>query len=139
MGFLAVCLRISFTASGISSCLTTGINQVAAVSKSLTAAYRWKGKPGRWLLEAMKEVQRIAAREGVALTDFDVKAWMDLLDSLNPEGMPSMWQDTAAHRKTEVELFSGTIRRLGKKYGIKTPVNDFLYWKIKQMEDEWEN
>ena len=72
-----------------------------------------------------------------ALTDGDVKAWLDLLDSLNPEGMPSMRQDTAARRKTEVELFSGTIRRLGKKYSVKTPVNDFLYEKIKEMEAGW--
>ena len=117
--------------------LNAGINQVSAVLNIPYGGVQFEGEARRMVVDSMKEVQKVAACEGIALTDGDVKAWLDLLDSLNPEGMPSMRQDTAAHRKTEVELFSGTIRRLGKKYSVKTPVNDFLYEKIKEMEAGW--
>ena len=63
---------------------------------------------------------------------------MRVLDTLNPEGMPSMRQDTKAHRKTEVDLFSGTICSLGKKYGFETPVNDFLYEQILKIETSYD-
>ena len=46
-----------------------------------------------------------------------------------------MRRDLRAGRPTEVELFSGTIRSLGKKHGIPTPTNDFLYDRIKEMEN----
>ena len=30
----------------------------------------------------------------------------------------------------EVELFSGTVIKLGRQYGIDTPVNEYLYRKL---------
>jgi 2-dehydropantoate 2-reductase len=39
-----------------------------------------------------------------------------------------------AGRKTEVEIFSGTVIELGKKYGVATPVNETLYRIIRTME-----
>jgi len=56
------------------------------------------------------------------------------LDGFPPDGEPSMRQDSKAHRKSEVELFAGTIRRLAGKHGISVPVNNWLYEKIMDME-----
>ena len=47
-----------------------------------------------------------------------------------------MRQDTKAKRKTEVELFSGTLRKLGKKHQIPTPGNNWLYEKIQEIEHD---
>ena len=44
-----------------------------------------------------------------------------------------MRQDLKAGRACELDLFAGTIRALGKKYGIKTPVNDRLYDGISKL------
>jgi 2-dehydropantoate 2-reductase len=51
--------------------------------------------------------------------------------------MPSMRQDMAAKRKTEVGLFSGTVIALGKHYQVSTPVNDWLYQKVQEMEKDF--
>ena len=59
---------------------------------------------------------------------------MALADSLAPEGKPSMRQDGEAHRPSEVELFAGTMVRLGRKHGVPTPVNDWLYDRVREME-----
>ena len=48
-----------------------------------------------------------------------------------------MLQDVLAKRKTEVEIFSGEIIKLGKIYGIKTPTIDFVYSKIKEIEESY--
>ena len=60
--------------------------------------------------------------------------WLSVLDTLGASGKPSLRQDLEAGRLTEVELFSGTIRQLGQKHGVPTPVNDWLYTEIKRLE-----
>lgn len=114
--------------------LNTGVNQTVAVYGGTYGTVQEEGEPRRTMLAAMEEVRQVAGCEGVALTEEDIHGWMALLGSLNPEGMPSLRQDTKAHRKTEVELFSGTICQLGRKHGLSTPVNDFLYRRIREIE-----
>ena len=114
--------------------LNVGLNQVCAV---YNVPYRGVQSPGTardTMLAAMREAQALAAREGVTLTDADISAWMKMTDALNPDGMPSMRQDTLARRPTEVELFAGAMRRLGEKHGVPTPVNDMLYRRIAELE-----
>lgn len=76
---------------------------------------------------AMREVMAVAHAEGVTLTEEDFKKWLAIMDALDPKGMPSMRQDLQAGRRCELDLFAGTIRELGDKHGIDTPVNDTLY------------
>ena len=76
------------------------------------------------MLAAMRECVAVGQAEGVALSEDDVTYWRDIVDRLAPEGLPSMRQDAKAGRKTEVELFAGTVCELGRKHGIPTPVND---------------
>ena len=114
--------------------LNVGLNQVCAV---YNVPYRGVQSPGTardTMLAAMREAQALAAREGVTLTDADISAWMKMTDALNPDGMPSMRQDTLARRPTEVELFAGAMRRLGEKHSVPTPVNDMLYRRIAELE-----
>ena len=56
------------------------------------------------------------------------------VNGLDPEGMPSMRQDGLARRRSEVELFAGTVRRLAAKHGLAVPVNDRLYEAVRAME-----
>lgn len=53
------------------------------------------------------------------------------------DGKTSMHQDVLARRKTEVDIFSGEIIRLGKIYNIKTPYNEDIYNKIKEIEKDF--
>jgi 2-dehydropantoate 2-reductase len=45
-----------------------------------------------------------------------------------------MHQDIEAGRKTEVEIFAGTVIDLGRKYNIATPVNDMFFKMIRALE-----
>ena len=37
-------------------------------------------------------------------------------------------------RKTEIDFISGAVSKIGKKHGIKTPLNDLMYKMIKVKE-----
>lgn len=114
--------------------LNVGLNQACAVYDVPYGGICVPGEARDTMLAAMREVQAVAACEGIALTDADIDAWMAMTETLRPEGMPSMRQDTLAGRPTEVELFAGTVRRLGRKHGVPTPVNDRLYERIAAIE-----
>ena len=87
------------------------------------------------MIAAMREVLLLAAAEGVNLGEEDIDYWLSVIAPLNPAGKPSMRQDTEAKRKTEVELFSGTVLELSRKHGIPAPVNEMLNIRIRAMED----
>ena len=74
----------------------------------------------------MKEVQAIAKAEGVKNTDVMINETIEHLHTMIPEGKTSMLQDVEAGRKTEVDMFAGTVIRLGQKHGIQTPYNKII-------------
>ena len=77
----------------------------------------------------------VAKLEGYPISEEEFDGWVALADSLAPGGKPSMRQDGEAHRKSEVELFAGTMVRLGRKHGVEVPVNAWLYEKVKENEE----
>jgi len=117
--------------------LNVAVNQVVAVFETNYGGIQKDGKAQEMVIEVMKEVSKVAKAENVILTDKDIQDWIKLMKRLNPDNMPSLRQDTKAGRKTEVELFAGTIKKLGKKHSISTPLNDFLYNRIKEIESTY--
>lgn len=115
--------------------LNVGVNQTLAIyNKGNYSSLQREGEERDLMIAAMKEVLPLAQRMNVDLTEKDMQYWMGVIDNLNPEGKPSMQQDIEAGRKTELELFAGTVIKLGKKLKIDTPVNRQIYRKIKQLE-----
>ena len=85
----------------------------------------------------LQEVLLVAQKCGIKNLDNYI---FDVLNSANliaDDGITSMLQDVRRKRKTEVEIFSGEIIRLGKKLGINTPYNEDVYNKIKLLEKEF--
>lgn len=118
--------------------LNVGVNQVVAYYAGDYGTIQADGDARKMMLAAMQEVIEIASYENIKLTDADVKNWMQILSTLSPKGKPSLRQDMEANRKSEVELFAGTVRELGQKHGVSTPVNDLLYEKIIEAEAAYE-
>jgi len=118
--------------------LNVGLNQACMVFECDYGGVQIPGKARETMLAAMREAQKIAGLEGHAITDSEFDEWVALLDSFAPEGKPSMRQDGEAHRKSEVELFAGTMVRLAEKHGTQTPVNRWLYDRVREMEAEYE-
>lgn len=114
--------------------LNVGINQAVMVFEGDYGTVQKPGKPREVMLAAMREAQKLAQLEGYPISDEEFDDWVRLADSLSPTGKPSMRQDGEAHRKSEVELFAGTIIRRAERFGLDVPVNRWLYDTVKKME-----
>ena len=101
-----------------------GVNQTVTWYAGTYRTVQQQGEAREMMKAAMEEVILVANAEGVDLSKRDLEQWVSIIDTLNPDGEPSMRQDSKAGRKTEVSLFAGTICELGRKHGIATPVND---------------
>jgi len=117
--------------------LNVGVNQTVAVFQTNYGEVQEEGQARESMIGAMKEVMALSEKAGVNLTKADLDYWLSVLGTLSPEGKPSMAQDVEARRYSEVDLFSGAVLELGKKYGVPTPVNQELNHRIKAIESEY--
>jgi|SRR5680860_44586 len=117
--------------------LNTGVNQTVAVCSTNYGGIQVEGEPRNVMIAAMREVIALSQKVGISLGESDLTYWLDVLAKLNPFGMPSMRQDMVAKSKTEVGLFSGTVIDLGKRYSVPTPINEWLYHKVQDMEKDF--
>lgn len=120
--------------------MNVGINQVTAILRRPYGIFKKKtlAREASALLDsAMREVITLASCEGIKLGDSDIESVYRTIDLLADDGKTSMHQDVEAGRKTEVELFSGTMIELGKKHGIPVPINEMFYVMLKAIEKSY--
>lgn len=117
--------------------LNVGINQVVMIYEGNYGTVQKPGEARDLMQSAMKEVITLAQKENINVTQEDFDDYVELIDNMNPNGMPSMRQDGLAHRKSEVELFAGTVIALANKHKIDVPVNKKIYEIVKSMESNY--
>lgn len=118
--------------------LNVGVNQTCHAYETTYSGVLTEGsEENRIFTGAMDEVIQLSQAVGINLSQEDAEYYKKIIATLKPDGVPSMRQDGIAKRKTEVEMFAGIVRKLAKKYGIATPVNDLLYDKIKKIEEAY--
>lgn len=76
------------------------------------------------------EVVLVANAKGIPLQE-EFKAGKCL-----PSQRYSTLQDLDAHRRTEIDMFSGALVRMGKELGIECPYNEITYNLIKALEEK---
>lgn len=74
----------------------------------------------------LKEAIEVAKADGEEFDYKTIKKQLYALTSTYIGGKASMEQDVELKRKTEIDFINGSIVRLGKKYGIPTPVNETI-------------
>ena len=82
----------------------------------------------RSLYRAMLQETTAVARGAGVLVDGDcVEKILTYLDGVKDVGESSMAVDFRNGRPIEIEAIHGAVVRHGRKHGIKTPLNDFVY------------
>jgi 2-dehydropantoate 2-reductase len=114
--------------------LNVGVNQIVMVNRGTFATVQKEGHEREMMKDAMREVIALSQKEQTGLTEQDLDEYVALIDTLNPAGMPSMRQDGLAGRKTEVELFAGTVISRAARFNLPVPVNQYLYDTVRKME-----
>ena len=117
--------------------LNVGINQTCMVYDTTYSGALTIPAARQDMFDAMHEVIAVAQAENISLTEQDFEYYVSTLDDLVPDSYPSMRQDRLARRRSEVDLFAGTILKLAKKHGIDTPVNQKYYDKVLEIESQY--
>ncbi|SFT11717.1 ketopantoate reductase family protein [Mucilaginibacter polytrichastri] len=114
--------------------MNVGVNQASAVLNATYGVFQQSQEARNLMQLAADEVITLSRQAKVNLEQEDLDAYFTIINTLSPGGKTSMLQDKEAGRKTEVDIFAGTVIALGKKYNVPTPVNQTLYTIIKAME-----
>lgn len=85
---------------------------------------------------AMREVVQVAQAIGVDLGERDIEKQEETIHVLPYENKPSTLQDLEIGKRTEVEMFAGTMVRLGKQYQVPTPICDMFLHGIHILEEK---
>lgn len=119
--------------------LNTGINQVSALLRATYGIFQQNEEARKLMLMAAAEVVMLSKKCGVNLDQSNLDEFVKVINGLAPQGKTSMLQDIEAGRKTEVDIFGGTVIELGEQYQVATPVNQMLFSAIKVMEQMQNN
>ncbi len=120
--------------------LNCGLNQCAMVYNATYGQLLEEGSEEMAVMvAAMREVIVLANYEGVNLTEEDLNTYIEIQRTLAPDNRPSMGQDRLQRKRSEVELFAGTVIDKARKYGMCTAVNQYLYNAVKKIEGGYGN
>jgi 2-dehydropantoate 2-reductase len=114
--------------------INVGINQASAVLRAPYGLFQASPDARALMRSLMEEVVALAEKAGIDLAGKEIDEWGRIMMALSPTGKTSMLQDVEAGRKTEVEIFAGTVVALGNTHGVPTPVNATVQRIIKVME-----
>ena len=85
------------------------------------------------LRRVMEEVAAVAQAKGIALTEQNIDARMDYIDSLPGEAKVSMAVDLERGNRLELPWLSGAVVRLGPEFDVATPANSVIYAALKHQ------
>jgi 2-dehydropantoate 2-reductase len=94
---------------------------------------RYRADPDSWgLVEAsLDETAAVGRAEGVRLPPDCVEQSLAMLRSMPEHHMTSMCNDLLRGNRLELPWFAGKVVELGRRHGIPTPVNSFVYAALK--------
>lgn len=117
--------------------LNVSSNQPSAILGMTFGQMQSNQKFMDFFVKIMKEVRKIAKAQGVKNTETIIDEALETFNKMIPEGKTSMLQDVESKRKTEVEMFAGTIIELGKKHNIPTPYNQIMKEMIEIIHESY--
>ncbi|CAL67977.1 ketopantoate reductase family protein [Christiangramia forsetii] len=86
--------------------------------------------------KSAKEIIEVGKAKGVPLKDTHLEMVFEIINSQPKGNTASTQRDIMNGKPSELYNFNGYIVKEGKKYGIETPVNRYIYECLKPMEEE---
>jgi len=105
-----------------------------AVSRTTYGELRELQETRKMMVALLKEIYRISQKIGIDIENDFVDKTVAFFDSFPYESTTSLARDIWEGKPSEIDYQNGTVVNLGKRYGIKTPVNEFIYTCIIPME-----
>ena len=113
-----------------------GENMTCAMFGGPFGAFQKSADANYFRHAAMHEVINVANRLGIGLGQSDIDRQEHTIGRIPYQNKPSTLQDLEAGKRTEVDMFAGTVVRLGKELGVETPVCELFWHGIHLIEDK---
>ncbi len=85
----------------------------------------------------MLEAYEAGGRENIAFSYDDPIDYLDKFVATMPDSRPSLQQDVAAGRYSEIDAINGMVPVLGKKHGFATPYNSVITATVHSIESRY--
>lgn len=105
-----------------------------AVSGSTYGEIRQLKETREMMVELFEEVYAISQKMGINVEHEFIQKTVAFIDTFPHDATSSLTRDVWEGKPSEIDYQNGAVVRLGEKYGIKTPVNRFIYNCILPME-----
>jgi len=110
------------------------ISAPGALTRSVLGVMREDRFLRELLINTAKEIITVGQKLGVELHDNDLNKCFEIIDQLDFHTTMSLQRDMMQEKPSELENFNGYIVQQGDRFGIETPVNDFIYYSLRPME-----
>lgn len=143
-------VKIAFDAAGFKNSISENIQRdiwlkflfiasisaMGALTRSVLGVMREDPYIRKILLSTAKEIISIGQALEVDLNDNDLEACFKVIDKIDYNTTMSLQRDMMENRPSELENFNGYIVKKGDDLNIDTPVNDFIYYSLRPMEEK---
>ena len=103
------------------------LSGLGAITRTPASIFRNIPETHSLLESALAEIVAVAEAQGIKMPNDSVVKTLAIIDTLPDGVLASMHRDMIEGRPSELEYQNGTIVRLGREYGIATPVHEFIY------------
>jgi 2-dehydropantoate 2-reductase len=107
---------------------------VGAVTRAPMGVVRTLPETRALMAASLGEIERVARALDIALAPDMVGKVMGFIDTLPASGPSSLQRDIAAGHPSELDPLIGAAVRLGKRAGVATPVNEFIFGALAPLE-----
>ena len=111
------------------------VSGLLAVTKSTYGEIREMNETRQLMIGLMEEIYTLSQKIGIKIEPDFIKNSVSFIDSAVPyDSTSSLTRDVLEGKPSEIEYQNGTVVRLGKQYGVPTPINEFIYHCLLPME-----
>ena len=114
--------------------LITAWSGLGAITRTPIGIFRSQPGTRQMLEQIIIEICAVARARDISLPGDVAAKTMKFLDALPSAGTASMQRDIMDGKPSELETQTGAVVRFGRKAGVETPVNTFIYNSLLPME-----
>ena len=110
------------------------VSGLLAVTKTSYGELRELKETRETMIAILMENFAISQKMGINIAPDFVDKSIAFIDAFPYDATSSLTRDVWAGKPSEIEYQNGTAVKLGKQYGVDTPVNKFVYSSILPMD-----
>ena len=114
--------------------ITICVSGLLAVTRTTYGELRELPETRCMMIDLLYEIYELSQKIGIKIGSDYVEKTVLLIDSYPYNSTSSLTRDVWEGKPSEINYQNGTVVKLGKKFGIKTPINEFVYNSILPME-----